>query len=152
MLNLQCLACLLRDESEETVATCGTDNGTKAVGNKMFDVKNTHFTLKAEGEARPTCSAGCLENCLHSSEDAARSMGTTFTILDALSGLSKEEAKEPTHFWQGDRAQEATPPLHKIGVGDTQITKCNAYIMLAFDGAWSGGGGEAGEAQVTGER
>jgi hypothetical protein len=135
MLNLQYLACLLRDKPEETVVTCGTDDGTKAAGNKMFDVKNTHFTLKAEGEARSTYSTGYLENCSHSSGDAARSMDTTFTILGALSGISKEEAKESIDFWQGDRAKEVTPSLHKIGVGDTQITKCNAHIILAFDDA-----------------
>ena len=135
MLNLQYLACLLRDKSEEAVVTCGTDDGTKAAGNKMYDVKNTHFTIKAEGEARSTYSTGYLENCSHSSEDAARSMDTTFTILGVLSGVSKEEAKESIDFWQGDRAKEVTPSLHKIGVGDTQITKCNAHIILAFDDA-----------------
>ena len=135
MLNLQYLACLLRDKSEETVVTCGTDDGTKAAGNKMFDVKNTHFTLKAESEARSTYSTGYLENCSHSSEDAARSMDTTFTILGLLSGVSQKEAKVSVDFWQGDRAKEVTPSLEKIGVQEPQITKCNAHILLAMDDA-----------------
>ena len=66
ILNLQFVATLLKNKPDDLVATMGFDDGKKAAGHRIFDVKATHLTMKNTTTGlRENYTTGYLANANH---------------------------------------------------------------------------------------
>ena len=133
LLQLKYLADRILSNPDEDVVTLGLDNTTKAAGNKVHDVKTTHFTFKGP-ESSPECfTIGFHENASHAGKEAAKQVTCIFSMMATLAECTLSEIKEAIDSFIVDRAADTNLTLKELGIEDEMILKCTAHICLWCD-------------------
>ena len=136
ILNLQFVATLLKNKPDDLVATMGFDDGKKAAGHRIFDIKATHLTMKNTTTGlRENYTTGYLANANHTPAAAAENLQCTINMLAILAGCTPDEIKDALDFWMSDRAGDVEPTLDFLGIEDAKRIKCCAHILLCIDEA-----------------
>ena len=130
LLNLKYLADRIISNPDEAVVTLGLDDTTKAAGNKVYDVKMTHFTFKRPESSRECFTTGFRENASHAGKEAAKQVTGIFSMMATLADCTVIEIKEAIDFFMVDRAADANLMLKELGIEDEKILKCTAHICL----------------------
>ena len=133
LLNLKFLSDQLLSKEKETVVTLGLDDTTKAAGNKVHDVKTTHFTIQGPNRKRENLTTGFHENASKAGKEASKQMSSVFKMLAALAECSEGEIKDAIDFFIADRAGDVRVMLRELGIEYEKMLKCTTHIILSCD-------------------
>ena len=107
LLNRKYLADRILSNPDEAVVTLGLGDTTIAAGNKVHDVKTTHFTFKGPESSRECFTTGFHENASHAGKESAKQVTGIFSMMATLADCTVSEIKEAIDFFMVDRAVDA---------------------------------------------
>ena len=122
-------------KANQQVVTYGTDDTTKAAGNKKFDMKTNHITIIGEDMKRETFTSGYYQNISHKGIHAADTIRHDIAKMAVLTENTYEEMIDMFDFFMSDRAGDADTMLDDLDIAEERRLKCNAHILLAVDNA-----------------